>query len=213
MKKITAIVSIVFLLVSMNFEVNADIIKKGNGHSGGQATKVTLGEGIYRPNIEISDSEEKTKVQKEIIILYPGQAEPMASSIMLNGKLVQKSGYLIHDSNYMKLRDIAYMVNGTDKQFEVTFDESLNLIRLTSKKSYTPVGGENQSKGLEIKNAEPTAAKILLNQEEIQLPAYNIDDNNYFRLRDIGECFDFYVGWNEDSNTIIVDTNRSYEEN
>ena len=43
--------------------------------------------------------------------------------------------------------------------------------------------------------ANPTAATILVNGSNVSLDAYNINDNNYFKLRDIGEAFDFGVDW------------------
>lgn len=40
--------------------------------------------------------------------------------------------------------------------------------------------------------------------------AYNILDNNYFKLRDLGQAFDFDVSWDEASQTITIDTSASY---
>ena len=40
--------------------------------------------------------------------------------------------------------------------------------------------------------------------------AYNILNNNYFKLRDIGEAFDFSVEWDNANNAININTDFSY---
>ena len=65
-------------------------------------------------------------------------------------------------------------------------------------------------KGGGAKEAAPTDSRIYLNGREVQFTAYNIDGNNYFKLRDIGEAFDFGVDWDGARNTIVIDTGKGY---
>jgi len=44
---------------------------------------------------------------------------PTASDVLVNGEIIAFDAYNISDSTYFKLRDIAYVLNGTEKQFEV----------------------------------------------------------------------------------------------
>ena len=37
-----------------------------------------------------------------------------------------------------------------------------------------------------------------------------ISGNNYFKLRDIGQMFDFGVDWDSARNTIVIDTGKGY---
>ena len=208
-KTLISMLSILFVLGSLS--VSANIVNHGDGKGKTPSPDSIVTFGVENDQEIVEGEATNNMVKKELIILYPTQAEPMRSSILLNGNLLERPGYLINDNNYMKLRDIAYMINGTEKQFEVEYNEENDLIQLTSKKPYTSVGGENQDKGSENKDAKPTSSKIAIDGKEIQLPAYVIEDNNYFRLRDIGECFNFYVGWNEYSNTIVIDTNQNYK--
>lgn len=78
--------------------------------------------------------------------------------------------------------------------------------------AYTPVGGEMEGKGISSKTATPTSSKTILDDKEITLTAYTIDGNNYFKLRDIGQTFNFGVTWDGTNNTIIIDTNTEYTE-
>ena len=59
--------------------------------------------------------------------------------------------------------------------------------------------------------AKPTASKVLVNGEEVKLTAYNISDNNYFKLRDIGNELDFSVVWDGKNQRILIDTSRGYD--
>lgn len=137
-------------------------------------------------------------------------ATPTASTVLVNGAPVAFEAYNINDNNYFKLRDIAYILNGTGKQFEVGYDGAANAISLTSGQGYTAVGGEMEGKGSGAKTPVPTDSKILLNGTEISLTAYNIDSNNYFKLRDLGAAINFGVDWDGANNAIVIDTSKGY---
>ena len=137
-------------------------------------------------------------------------AKPTAATVVVDNKKVSFDAYNIADSNYFKLRDLAYTLSGTTKKFAVGWDSAKNAISLTSNQTYIVVGGEMQGKGASDKAPVPTSAKIFLDNQEIQLTAYTIDGNNYFKLRDIGKAFNFAVDWDAVNNTIIIDTNREY---
>jgi len=137
-------------------------------------------------------------------------ATPTSSKVLVDGKEIAFDAYNILGNNYFKLRDLAYVLNGTPKQFEVGYDGKNDAISLIDGKPYTPVGGEMASKGKGIKTPTPTKSKIYLDGKEISPQAYNIDGNNYFKLRDIGEAFDFGVDWDGAKNTISIDTGKKY---
>ena len=142
----------------------------------------------------------------------PQQAAPTASNVLVNSKQVAFDAYNIGGNNYFKLRDLAYALKGSDKQFEVSWDKANNAILLISETAYTSVGGDMEGKGAGAKTALPTSSKMLLDGKEIVLTAYNIGGNNYFKLRDIGQAFDFGVKWDGAKNTIAIDTNTEYTE-
>jgi thiol-disulfide isomerase/thioredoxin len=137
-------------------------------------------------------------------------AKPTASTVLVNGRQVAFDAYTIGDNNYFKLRDLAYSLAGTDKRFAVGWDASKNAITLTAGAPYTPVGGEMSSKGAGNKSATPTSSKIILNGNAAALTAYNIGGNNYFKLRDIGQAFDFGVDWDAANGTIAISTGKGY---
>jgi len=138
-------------------------------------------------------------------------ATPTDSAVLIDGKSVSFDAYHIDGNNYFKLRDLAYVLNGSAKQFSVEWDAANNAIKLTSGKPYKAVGGEMAgNKGSGAKTPTPTTSKITKDGKEVNFTAYNIGGNNYFRLRDIAEAFDFNVGWGSAINTIFIDTTKGY---
>jgi len=137
-------------------------------------------------------------------------ATPTEATVLVDGKKVAFDAYNINGNNYFKLRDLAYTLNGTKKQFSVGWDGAKNAITLTSGESYVATGGEMAGKGSGAKTPKPTSSRIYKDGKEVQFTAYNIEDNNYFKLRDIGEAFDFGVDWDGASKTIAIDTSKGY---
>lgn len=141
-----------------------------------------------------------------------GSAIPTGSKVLVNNKDISFDAYLIEDNNYFKLRDLASIVNKTEKQFEVKWDEKKRAINLISKKSYTKVGGEmargDGKKQIAILNND----SIYKDGVQVKLKAYNIKGNNYFKLRDIAKTFDIGITYDDVTKTIGIDTSLSYIE-
>ena len=138
------------------------------------------------------------------------EAVPTTSTVLVNGNNIKFDSYNINGNNYFKLRDLAYVLNTTEKQFSIGYNEVLNTVSLTSRQPYIAVGGEMEIGDGDNVQTEPTSSTILKNGEAVQLHAYLIDDSNYFKLRDIGELLDFSVEWNGEENSISIDTSKSY---
>ncbi|MDR2087746.1 MAG: WG repeat-containing protein [Clostridiales Family XIII bacterium] len=136
----------------------------------------------------------------------PLTAKPTASPVRVNGKAVAFDAYNINGNNYFKLRDLAYTLNGTKKQFEVGYDGVAKAITLTSGASYTAVGGEMSGKGAGDRAASPIASKIVFDGNEARPAAYTIEGNNYFKLRDLADLLAFRVEWDEANKTIVLET-------
>jgi hypothetical protein len=137
-------------------------------------------------------------------------ATPTASTVYVNNAAKTFEAYGIDGNNYFKLRDLATVLSGTKKQFEVGYNNDTRAITLTSGKSYTSVGGEMAAGDGKSKTATPTASKIYLDGKELNLTVYTIGGNNFFKLRDVGIAFDFDVTWDGANSRIIIDTNKSY---
>jgi len=128
--------------------------------------------------------------------------------VSVNNKITEVYLYVIKGNNYIKLRDLAMLLNGTEKQFEVIWDAENKAIALLSGAPYTVVGGELANPVGYQDKANPTASRVYVDGVELFPTAYTIRGNNYFKIRDIAKALDFYVGW--ESMTIIVDTSTGY---
>jgi len=53
-------------------------------------------------------------------------------------------------------------------------------------------------------------APVKVNGVSVNWEAYNFENSNYFKLRDIGKAIDFGVDWDEAKNTIAINTSKSY---
>ena len=148
--------------------------------------------------------------EKGFVLKVEYTANPTSSAVLINGQTVAFDAYNINNNNYFKLRDLAYILNGTQKQFAVDWDGANNTILLTSGQPYVAVGGEMAGKGTGTKTAISTSSKIMLDGKEVSFTAYYIEGNNYFKLRDVGETFNFGVDWDGANNTIRIDTSKGY---
>ena len=137
-------------------------------------------------------------------------ARPTEAAVYVNGADIAFEAYNINGNNYFRLRDLAFVLSGTEKQFEVVWDIVNQAILLTSGVRYTVVGGEMDGRATEEKTAAPTSAAVFLDGRQIMLTAYHISGNNYFRLRDVGQALDFGVDWDSAQNTVFIDTSVGY---
>lgn len=140
----------------------------------------------------------------------PVTATPTYSKVKVNNKEVSFEAYNINDNNFFKLRDLAKVLNGSEKQFGVKWDSNTKTIALTSGQAYTSVGGEMAKGDGKAKNAIINKSKIYIDNVEHDLFAYTINDNNYFKLRDIGEVFDIGVDFDQKTNTVLINTSKGY---
>lgn len=148
-------------------------------------------------------------------------ATPTTSTVYVDGKAVKFESYTINGNNYFKLRDLALVMRGTQKQFEVTWNPdfssmsissggSQGAIDMISNKPYTTVGGELKAGDGKTKTGTLNKSPVLLDGLQIQVTGYTINGNNFFKLRDIGYIFDFEVDWDGSRNAVIIDSTKDY---
>lgn len=148
------------------------------------------------------------------------------SRIILGNGAWDLDAYNINDNNYFKLRDIAFLLswNNNVKTFDVIWDGEKNGVNIVKGANYTPVGGECGGYNVELDNWEsvnykrpdgaqkavPTSSDIYVDGVKTGFTVYNINDNNYFKLRDIAKTMGFAVIWDEEANSIVIDLTKDY---
>ena len=137
-------------------------------------------------------------------------AQPSPHAIYVDGTKANVAAYTIAGNNYFKLRDIASIVSGSEKQFEVSWNNDAKRIDLTSGKPYTIVGGELGAIGSASKQAETSTAVVYKDYAQMDSTGYNIDDNNYYKLRDVCKSFDIGINWDAENQRVDILTDENY---
>ncbi len=140
-------------------------------------------------------------------------AKPSAAKVYVDGGSVNFIAYNINGNNYFKLRDLALALKGSGKQFDVGWDQASNSIILYSNQAYKTMGEEAPAQASQkAVPAQKTSSKILAADRIVAFDAYNINGNNFFKLRDIAELLDFELTWDAGAGAIRVDTAKPYRQ-
>lgn len=104
-----------------------------------------------------------------------------STKFIMDGKEVTfDSAYLIEDSNYIQLRSVAQMLNGTASQFNVYWDDVLRQAVIETGKPYTGV-----KPVAEVKSEYGIGDKVIFKNTEITVnkaSRTNLEENNYFAV-------------------------------
>ncbi|MBR2666924.1 MAG: hypothetical protein IKD96_02050 [Oscillospiraceae bacterium] len=145
-----------------------------------------------------------------VLAAVPAQAAspavPSAQDFLVDGGNVETEVYNIGGNNYFKLRDIAMLLRGTESCFSVDYDDASRTISLVSGEAYVPDGTELRTGVDRSASCVPSSQRIVLDGSPVEITAYNIGGNNFFKLRDLGEALRFCVDYDSETNTAIVES-------
>lgn len=140
-------------------------------------------------------------------------------TVTVDGKPVTFYAYALkdangNDTNYIKLRDVAQILNGSAAQFQVGWDGSITI---TTKAAYTPNGTENIQNFKGNQTYAVSTSPVTVNGQPTNLEAITLTDANgggytYFKLRDLGAALGFDVDWTPEKG-ITVDSTKPYDGN
>lgn len=135
-------------------------------------------------------------------------AAPIMPKVTVNGEAKDIEAYHINGENYFKLRDVAYVLNDTNGFFAIDWDDEQNVISLNRLQKYKPTGNEMKASGTkDIKDAVESTSTVLIQGDEVALPAYTINGNTYFRLKDLAETIRYFnVAWDDATQTTAITT-------
>ena len=129
--------------------------------------------------------------------------------VTLDGEKVEIAGYNINGNNYFKLRDIAALLSGTEAEFDVSYNSMKNSVEITRNAHYEKLPTDLTKVDTTEINSKKSSQKVYLDKEHVVFSSYSINNNNYFKLRDLGKTIGFYVDFDEKSNTIIVKSEKT----
>ena len=146
-------------------------------------------------------------------------AYPSTQTVTIDGKQVEFQMYALkdqsgNDTNYIKLRDLADILNGSAAQFQVDWN---GQVAITTKTVYKPDGSEHSTPFSGQRAYKEATAQTLVDGAAKDLAAFILTDDNgggytYYQLRDLGKALGFNVGWSTDKG-IFVETDKPYDPN
>lgn len=140
-----------------------------------------------------------------------GTAYAATQTVEVDGEAVLFECYALKDergnpTNYIKLRDIASVLNHTAAQFEVGWSKS--GVTVTPGQPYTPNGSEMSTPFSGDRSYEVPAAQTWINGAVADLQAIVLADDRggqytYYKLRDLGGVLGFKVDWSPQRGVFI----------
>ena len=137
-------------------------------------------------------------------------------AVLVDGKKVEFQMYALKDANgngtnYIKLRDMAYVLNGTKAQFAVGYDGTISL---TTGQAYAAAGGEMTTPFSGDRTYSDGTQSVKVNGKPVEMTAITLLDDagggyNYFKLRDLGKALGFNVGWSKEAG-VFIESDKPY---
>lgn len=180
---------------------------------GAAPTFYVLDENGITPHQAVAETGDGTTTQPPANTAYANTI-----GIVLDGKPVTLQAYALKDAgggltNYVRLRDLAYYLNGTKAQFSVDWRAGQGIF-LTSGAPYAPDGSElstpffgdrtyqNGTNQTTVNGAARNIASIVLTDD-------NGGDYTYYKLRDMGRNLGFNVSY---IGEVVINTNEPYSD-
>lgn len=103
--------------------------------------------------------------------------------------------------NYFSIRDIAFLLNNTENLFDVELND--NTLIINKNQNYNVTGTEfNKSVGKKKVKRNLSEIKIKSDGKIYNIKSYNINNRNYFMLRDICNILNFNAEWDSERKVI-----------
>ncbi len=137
-------------------------------------------------------------------------ARASTQSVEVDGTPVEFQMYALVDengglTNYVKLRDVAHVLNSTPAKFSVGYDGTISI---TTGEAYTSNGSEMSTPYSGDRAYKPGPGAVKVNGADVSLDAIVLTDDNggaytYFKLRDLGAALGFKVDWTGERGVFI----------
>jgi D-alanyl-D-alanine carboxypeptidase len=129
---------------------------------------------------------------------------PTIVVIEVNRRRFEVQAFNFDGYNYIKLRDIAYIVNYTKERFNLECDPETGTIVAYKGLHYKAAGTEILNDVAPVIQPEVTELLIHIGSELYTIAGYYINDYHYFSLRDAANIFGFNVEWDDSGKVIVI---------
>ena len=143
-------------------------------------------------------------------LAHNATARRVDTPFLVDGAQIDFLAYSIENTNYIGIRDLAFTLSGSPKQFRVTWNSAQNAIHLTSGQPYNPVGGEMTGTGVAEAAATRVNSTVILDGNHANVAIYRVEGANFYKLRDLGRVLDFSVQWDGQRRAVVIDTSQPH---
>lgn len=137
-------------------------------------------------------------------------------TILIDSISAEFTTYALKDANggltnYVRLRDLAKIMNWSDAPFNVTWDGAVNIV---TKTAYEPNGSEFSvpffgDQPYTIPTAPTKVDGVIADLDAIVLTDAQGGGYTYYKLRDLGQALNFDVSWSAEKG-IYVNSDKPY---
>ena len=133
------------------------------------------------------------------------------SKLDIDGKSIALKTYNISGHNYVKLIDMAWLLNKSPKQFDVAWDSEKKAINIKSSASYSGAKplAENTLVGAK---GELSSFALYKDNNRVKLTAYVIDGRTYFKLRELCMLMDISLVWDSANKLVVINSKKTFVE-
>lgn len=131
-------------------------------------------------------------------------AVSQTSRLTENGESFLLSTYVVSGETYFKLRDLAFILNGTDLQFDILWNGEMKMISLISNQPYSSEVALSSFESGNVRNMTISQSSLQVGDSVIELPAYFAEGSNYYKLSDIALALGFSVSADLETGALTV---------
>lgn len=167
----------------------------------------------------VAGSDAAAYAKENGIPFFETTAYASTQMVEVDGKAAEFPCYALRDANgfdtnYIKLRDLALLLNGTAAQFEVGWEDA---VVISTKTAYTPNGSELSTPFSGDRAFQNSGGPTYMDGQASSLAAIVLTDDSggghtYYQLRDLGKALGFNVGWTAELG-IFLETDKPYDSN
>lgn len=178
---------------------------------GGENAYIDPNSTGYQTSGIVKHGEDKENTGESDNVAGENIAYATSYPILVDGQVVNFDAYALkdangNDTNYLKLRDVAYILNGKSAQFNVGYDGSITI---TTGAAYQANGSEMSTPFSGNQPYQINSSPVKINGKAVALDAIRLEDAKgggftYFKLRDLGMAIGFKVDWN--GSNIVIET-------
>ena len=112
-------------------------------------------------------------------------------------------------NTYISIRDVAAALNGTSRQFNVTYDEKEGMFNLEPGKAYEPVGGENACGDGSSVDLSSAGWDLNINGKFVRYYIYEKGQDFYIKLVDLSLALGLNIEY-VSTNQLKIDTAKDF---